>query len=506
VAPLGRFGLRDLRTLFSGTERATSFEAFCESAAALDARTGADAWRADDESDVYDLALLREHTAGLARLRERRDAAALSRTSKRRSIGTRAISRRRASTRSRCSAPSRWSSASGRRSSARSTGCPAPRRRGSRPRPTLARFERAARVFGRSALLLSGGASLGFFHVGVAKALFEHGLLPSVLSGASMGAMVACGLCARDDDELRALFADVGRLRTDALLRLGPREMARQRCAFDERRLREVIRHNNGELTFAEAFARSGRVVNVSLSPTRMRQKPRLLCHLNAPDVTLESAAAASAAVPWAFPPVTLEQRGRDGETRPYMPSERWIDGSFKGDVPTQRLARLHGVNHFIVSQVNPHVAPLRRLVRRRGLVPFLVDAAASSVRVQLAHDLGLVRRALAPTPLFAPIDLAHALADQGYGGDIDIHPPLRPIALLRTFTNISRGELDAHILDGERAIWPLLPRLRDQTRVERALARAIATLQRPGADQPESTPAGSPTRATPLADVTSSE
>jgi hypothetical protein len=88
------------------------------------------------------------------------------------------------------------------------------------------------------------------------------------------------------------------------------------------------------------------------------------------------------------------------------------------------------------------------------------------------------VRRALAPTPLYTPLDLAHSLVDQSYGGDIDIHPRFRARALLRTFANISRAELEAHVLEGERSTWPLIARIKDQTRVERGLARAIARLK----------------------------
>ena len=39
-------------------------------------------------------------------------------------------------------------------------------------------FSEAKHAYGRTALLLSGGASLGFYHIGVIKALFEQNLLP----------------------------------------------------------------------------------------------------------------------------------------------------------------------------------------------------------------------------------------------------------------------------------------------------------------------------------------
>ncbi len=472
-----RPALRALGSILPDASHADTFDAYRVAAAAHDARAGADRWREEDDSDLYDAAQLREHTAHLARLRERRDARALAPYLEQAlhrhhgdlsspelyevsMLGTKRLVERFWDEVERAID---WLSH--------------PAETGLSSALTRARFERAAHVVGRAALSLSGGASLGFFHVGVAKALFEQGLLPSVLSGASTGAMIACGLAARNDAELRALFADLRVMRSDALSLLRPAEMLRRRCAFDADHLREVLLHNNGDRTFAEAFARTRRVVNVSLSPTRPRQRPRLLCHVNAPDVTMLSAALASAAVPGVFAPVVLEQRGDDGTRAPYLPTERWMDGSLTGDVPTQRLARLHGVSLFIVSQVNFHVAPVQRLVRRRGVVPFLLGAAVSSVKLQLAHDLGLARRALAPTPFFAPLDVAHGLAHQGYGGDIDLHPPVRPLALARALSNLTRPEVNAHVLEGERSVWRQWSRLRDRTRVERALRRGLERL-----------------------------
>ena len=51
-------------------------------------------------------------------------------------------------------------------------------------------FRRADHCFGRSALMMSGSGSLLFFHMGVAKTLWQHNLLPSVISGSSGGAFV----------------------------------------------------------------------------------------------------------------------------------------------------------------------------------------------------------------------------------------------------------------------------------------------------------------------------
>lgn len=67
-------------------------------------------------------------------------------------------------------------------------------------------FRRASLCFGRSALMLSGGGALGPFHLGVVKSLYEQGLLPEVLSGASAGSMVAAVVGTQDDATLSDLF------------------------------------------------------------------------------------------------------------------------------------------------------------------------------------------------------------------------------------------------------------------------------------------------------------
>ena len=56
--------------------------------------------------------------------------------------------------------------------------------------------------YGRPALLLSGGATLGMFHFGVIKALWEKGLLPQVIAGSSIGAVIAGILGVHTDAEV----------------------------------------------------------------------------------------------------------------------------------------------------------------------------------------------------------------------------------------------------------------------------------------------------------------
>ena len=331
----------------------------------------------------------------------------------------------------------------------------------------------AAANLGRSALLLSGGATLGFYHLGVVKGLWQERLLPDVLSGASMGAMIAAGVCSRTDEELDELVATgVRDLEREGLEWRPAGEAWRERTLMRPERLLATIRANCGRYTFREAYERSGRILNISVSPTRTRQKPRILNYRTAPDVWIPSAALASSAVPGLFPPATLLQRGRDGEDQPYVPSERWIDGSFGADLPMMRMSRLHNVNHFIVSQTQPHALPLLHGVRRRGWLGLAVEAGTTLARSQGVPVVALGRRLAARTVLRRPLDVVHDMATQRYRGDIDIHPRFEPLQYRKLVSNPTEADMDHFVREGERATWPRIAVVRDHTRMTRCLAR----------------------------------
>ena len=339
----------------------------------------------------------------------------------------------------------------------------------------LERLRTAYRVFGRTALLLSGGATWGFHHLGVIRALFELDLLPDIISGASTGAMIAAGVCARSDTQLRELFEDPSEMRLDGLVPQPRADRTRTGAWLDPERLYEVLLHNCGPWTFAEAFARSGRTLNISVSPTRARQKPRLLTHLTAPDVLIARAAVASSALPGLFPPVVLHKRAPDGAVVDYVPSERWVDGSLRGDLPKQRLSRLHNVNHFIVSQTNPLVLPFMQ--QKRGLRARMGSLVGATVRGQGGIAADLARRAQPRGPLGLMADQAYALVNQDYRGDIDIHPRVTWASYRKVVSNPTREDLDRFILEGQRAVWPQVAKIRDQTRLGATFRECVRAL-----------------------------
>ena len=74
-------------------------------------------------------------------------------------------------------------------------------------------FSETRHAYGRTALLLSGGASFGMYHIGVIKALHEQNLIPkyliilkSVICGSSAGSIIASLVCtSRKDEVLKVL-------------------------------------------------------------------------------------------------------------------------------------------------------------------------------------------------------------------------------------------------------------------------------------------------------------
>jgi len=73
-------------------------------------------------------------------------------------------------------------------------------------------FKIAGAQYGQTALCLSGGAAFGYYHLGVAKSLFENGCLPRVITGTSSGSLIAAMIAVRTDEELLEIFdPEIGR-------------------------------------------------------------------------------------------------------------------------------------------------------------------------------------------------------------------------------------------------------------------------------------------------------
>lgn len=341
-------------------------------------------------------------------------------------------------------------------------------------------FKRTGTVFGRSALMLSGGATLGMFHLGVIKALNEHRLLPKVISGSSAGSIIAGIVGTRDDQQLQQIFAPGG-LNLRAFQSVSLRRALQGGAVMDGGQLERCLMENIGEDSFTEAFERTRRIIGITVSPADPHQHGRLLNYLAAPHVLMRRAILASCAVPGVFPPVMLEARDYRGEVVPYMPSKRWVDGSLANDLPMLRLARLHNCNHYIVSQTNPHIVPfMTDVAPKRGLLPLARELASSGSRGALT----LARTHMDPYGAGRVLNKIDNITKQKYSGDVNIFPRQSPRQLLGMFSNPSADDIQQYIREGERATWPKIERIRNQTRISRTFDDCLALLKQRHADR----------------------
>lgn len=331
-------------------------------------------------------------------------------------------------------------------------------------------FRRASHCFGHSALMLSGSGSLLYFHMGVARALLEADLLPTVMSGSSGGSIVGSVIGSRTEEELREL------IEPEAFLQQLPESAKRVGTpgpAVMEQVLSQLF---PDDLTFQKAFEKTGRAMNVSIAPAETHQTSRLLNAITSPSVLMRSAVMASCAVPGVFPPVMLQALDDNGERQSYLPSRRWIDGSMSDDLPAKRLARLYGVNHYIVSQTNPHVLPFISDGRRKkSSVGLLQHAGLRATREWFNAITMILDRADKNNGLITrAAGLTRTIINQDYVGDINILPDYRFINPQHLLGFPGEKKVMELIATGERCTWPKLEMIRLQTKISRTLREIL--------------------------------
>jgi predicted acylesterase/phospholipase RssA len=448
--------------------QATSYEEWYKAALVLDHLEGLDRWREENESPDYDYKLLSSRVRLLRKLRRRKDLDRLIfrlREELHGNLGNMAnpalYQRARGGTKKLITAYlDEVCAALNLLCDSDVENLPPMRKR--------IFLKRAARSFGRSALLLSGGASLGLFHIGVIRELEQQGILPRVITGSSAGSIVAGILATHTDEEWEQRIGQEGwRFEWARLVKFS--EMAIGKGLLDQKVLQRCIDENIPDMTFLEAYQHTNRILNISVSPADSHQFPRLLNYLTAPNVLVRRAALASAAIPGVFPPVQLRARNFEGKSVAYMPQNRWIDGSVHDDIPKDKVNRLHNINHYIVSQANPHVVPfLNEEIEETGLIPFIQDVIIKAPMVQIEHLLELVQQHFDIPGLGSVIKRAHAVARQNYSGDITIYPEKGLTRLGRLFTDVGPKQMEAMLQEGRRATWPKIERIRNTTQISR--------------------------------------
>lgn len=339
-------------------------------------------------------------------------------------------------------------------------------------------------AYGRTGLLLSGGGTMGMMHIGVVKAMFEAGVLPRVISGASAGSIVAAVVCTKTDDEIPTLLEEFcndlavfTKGEDDARWSSMMYRLFTKGALYDIKNLEDVMQGHVKDMTFQEAYNRTQRILSVAVSHENAKDEPLLLNYATAPHVLIRSAVAASCSVPFIYRPAPLLERNpHTGAIQRFGgPDTYFIDGSVSHDIPLNRLRAMLDVNHFIVSQVNPHIVPfLRKEQLGADIHPSQrswTDTITELARTEVVHRL----RQLSEIPIPTIRKLGHigsSILEQTYTGDITILPETSfGFAVLSNPT--PKFMVDA-MEKGERATWPELDRIERRTAVERAIDKSV--------------------------------
>jgi len=235
-------------------------------------------------------------------------------------------------------------------------------------------------------------------------------------------------------------------------------------------------------LTFLEAFKRTGRHLNISIAAAEKHQTSRLLNAITTPNVYIREAVMASTAIPGFFPAVTLAAKNDRGKRQPYLPARMWVDGSVSDDLPAKRLARVYGVNHFIVSQVNPHVFPFlpRTEGEKKSALLTMRLATEATAREWINAGASLLEKPLSLNPFISRLtNVALGVLNQDYVGDINILPDRRFFNPLKWLAHRPVEEIVELIEMGERATWPKIEQIRVQTKISRKLEEILGDIDR---------------------------
>jgi predicted acylesterase/phospholipase RssA len=354
---------------------------------------------------------------------------------------------------------------------------------------------------------------------------------------------MAAMVCVRTDDELDHCFTPdlVEHIRCCSAT-LGQRieNYKKTGALLDADFFREEARWFTKDMTFLEAYQRTGRILNISVMSTEVHSKFKVLNYINTPDVTIASAVVASSSVPGVLPPCELyikkrmaianapyQTRSRtlsgslsSSPTQKYPPTrspsptdteikldftdsslqwrekvydhagQTWRDGSMKSDIPHQELYQLFRVKHTIVSQVNPHIAlfffnplgsagrPSRHRQGRGWRGGFVLAFLVQYFLLDLLKWIQLLRNMyLLPDILGA--DFSH-LWLQTFEGHCTITPskPVTFMQLTRLLVDPDRDRLKNFIEEGQRCTWPKIKMIRNRVVMEQRIGYWLRNLK----------------------------
>jgi predicted acylesterase/phospholipase RssA len=366
-------------------------------------------------------------------------------------------------------------------------------------------LKRARAAYGRTALCLSGGGMMANYHYGVIRALLEEDCLPNIISGTSAGSVIGSLICTRTPEELkRDLDPVVLQPKQGCFTRSWAERIKSAYLTgnmFDGNEWIDMISwFCNGDMTFEEAYRKTGRVLCISVSATSKKAPPVLLNYISAPHVVIASAIIASAAVPGFIKPVRL--RIKDPATgKVHVPSEKegeaYWDGSIQQDIPLSGLSEMLNCQFFVASQCNPHLAPFFFNVKGDVGNPsrwsnnsgsgaggnmdswrggFLLGALEMYVKNDMRAKMRFLDDVEAAVGFMSTM-----FTQSAYGGHTTIVPKIKLPYFFKVFTNPTVEDMEEYFQVGLTCTYPHVQMIKVQYAIARALDDCLVYLDEDG-------------------------
>lgn len=258
----------------------------------------------------------------------------------------------------------------------------------------------------------------------------------------------------------------------------------KNRLLVDSKEFKRCCDFYYGDVTFEEAFERTGKHVCITVSASRAGEGSRsgvqrlLLNHISTPHVTLASAVTASSALPGVMAPAKLITKNKNGKKELFeVDGVEWIDGSVKADLPFKRISTLFNVSNYIVCQTNFHVLPFLNKEHHpnvKSLYWKVFQNCEWDIRNRALH---LSRLGLFPK-IFGQ-DMSKVFK-QKYHGDLTLVPRFTTMQVfgLKSLVNPTVEDMEIYLKNGQVAAWPYLSVIKEMLRLESTIEKCLLRLE----------------------------
>lgn len=335
--------------------------------------------------------------------------------------------------------------------------------------------------YGRTSLLLSGGGQLGIYHFGFIKQLVEHKIMPKVIAGSSAGSIIAAGVgCLKKEELLRRIkysdwvikdFPNTSWLLVPLFLIM--RIITNGGSLLTIEGVRQIMNDSIGDITFMEAFHKTGYILNVTVSDPNKFESFKVLNYLTAPNVLVRSAVTTSCSMPLLMGASTVMCKNEFGSIVEWLPGKKmFIDGCIDADLPKRRISEMFNTNYSIASQANPYVIPFMsrskyNLSSKWFFLWKLYEYFAYFIYSEIQHrSRQLVQTGLQPNVQGRLLQVGC----QKYTGDITVNQKPTVTDLIQCMINPTPERIQDLTQRGEKMSFHEIKRIRNVMFIEKSI------------------------------------